>query len=421
MEQNIILVVIGILAFLAGILFFVLKPKKSSKLRISAPDAHQNIENDTQTPRVETLEPEVEIIHFPKVKLTEQTDVPSVKIHDSPKPSEKEEEPSLHKALSKTEDSFLGRIKRALSSGDSSKIIDEIEEILYTSDLGPKTVEKLLATVRDKLSKADLLDISKIKAALKMEITGILEPLHLEQATKTKVLDVVKVAESGPTVIMILGVNGAGKTTSIGKITAQLAQSGKKVLVAAGDTFRAAAGGQLKVWTERAQTASTNDQGAVEIFWPDQVTDPAAVAFDAVAKGKAQNFDYVILDTAGRLHTQNHLMEELKKVKRVMSKVIPEAPHNTWIVLDANSGQNALSQAIEFNKAMELTGVVLTKLDGTAKGGVVIGLVDNLGIPVKLVGLGEKIGDLKVFNYSEYMSSILGDDASGNYFMRHNH
>lgn len=424
MDQNIIYLVIGILAA-AGILFFVLKPKKSSKLEIPAPDASQKIENytqktkinpvfpnanvDTELPKVETSHPVVEPIHFPKVKLTEQTEVPSVKKHDSPKPTEVEEEVSLQKALSKTEDSFFGRIKRALSSGDSSKIIDEIEEILYTSDLGPKTVEKLLATVRDKLSKSDLTDIHKIKAALKTEITEILQPLHAEQASKKHVLDVVKIAESGPTVIMILGVNGAGKTTSIGKITAQLAQSGKKVLVAAGDTFRAAAGGQLKVWTERAQTAAENTQGAVEIFWPELVTDPAAVAFDAVSKGKAQNFDYVILDTAGRLHTQSHLMEELKKVKRVMTKVIPEAPHNTWIVLDANSGQNALNQAIEFNKTMELSGVILTKLDGTAKGGVVIGLVDNLGIPVKLIGLGEKIGDLKVFNYSEYISSILGD------------
>ena len=383
MDQNIILIAIGILAVVAGIFFFVFKSKKIIQ------------------PKVEILDPKVEPIHFPKVQLTEQTEAPSAKTT--------EEEVSLQKALSKTEDSFFGRIKRALSSGDSSKIIDEIEEILYTSDLGPKTVEKLLATVRDRLSKSDLTDIHKIKAALKAEITEILEPLHTEQASKTHVLDVVKIAESGPTVIMILGVNGAGKTTSIGKITAQLAQSGKKVLVAAGDTFRAAAGGQLKVWTERAQTALTNDQGAVEIFWPEQITDPAAVAFDAVSKGKAQNFDYVILDTAGRLHTQSHLMEELKKVKRVMAKVIPQAPHNTWIVLDANSGQNALSQAIEFNKTMELTGVVLTKLDGTAKGGVVIGLVDNLGIPVKLIGLGEKIGDLKVFNYVDYISSILGD------------
>lgn len=391
MDQNIILIVIGILALIAGILFFVSKSKKSSA-----------VENT-----VKTATPVIDDRVTQNLQLDE--------MHSSLNQKEawvKEESITLQKALAKTEDSFFGRIKRALSSGDSAQIIDDIEEILYTSDLGPKTVEKLLSNVKNKLSKSDLLDIQKIKASLKKEITEILEPVHLEQASKTTVLEVVKVAEKSPTVIMILGVNGAGKTTSIGKITAQLAQSGHKVLVAAGDTFRAAAGGQLKVWTERAQSASNHDQGLVEIFWPEQVTDPAAVAFDAVSKGKAQNFDFVILDTAGRLHTQSHLMEELKKVKRVMSKVIPEAPHNTWIVLDANSGQNALNQAIEFNKAMELTGVILTKLDGTAKGGVVIGLVDNLGIPVKLIGLGEKIGDLKVFNSSEYIKSILGDTGS---------
>ena len=368
MDQNLILILIlGVLA-IAGTLFFILKPKK-----------------EIEPSRIVTE-------HTPPQLLQEA-----------------EEEVSLEKALSKTEESFFGRIKKALSSGNSNQIIDEIEEILYTSDLGPKTVEKLLSTVKDKLSKSDLLDINKIKAVLKAEITQILEPIHKIQVSQTKVLEVIKRSDQGPTVIMILGVNGAGKTTSIGKITAQLAQSGQKVLVAAGDSFCVAVGGQLKVWTERAHKASTNDQGMVEIFWPEQVTDPAAIAFDAVSKAKAQNFDFVVLDTAGRLHTQTHLMEELKKVKRVMSKVIPEAPHNTWIVLDANSGQNALNQAVEFNKAMELSGVILTKLDGTAKGGVVIGLVDNLGIPVKLIGLGEKIGDLKVFNYVDYINSILGE------------
>jgi fused signal recognition particle receptor len=377
MDQNLILMLIlGVLA-IAGTLFFILKSKKEIK---------------------------------PSRIVTAAAQIPVDEKQNSPQLLQQvEEEVSLEKALSKTEESFFGRIKKALSSGNSNQIIDEIEEILYTSDLGPKTVEKLLSTVKDKLSKSDLLDINKIKAILKIEITEILEPLHNIQASQTKVLDVIKKADQGPTVIMILGVNGAGKTTSIGKITAQLAQAGQKVLVAAGDTFRAAAGGQLKVWTERAHNASTNDQGMVEIFWPEQVTDPAAIAFDAVSKAKAQNFDFVVLDTAGRLHTQTHLMEELKKVKRVMSKVIPEAPHNTWIVLDANSGQNALNQAVEFNKAMELSGVILTKLDGTAKGGVVIGLVDNLGIPVKLIGLGEKIGDLKVFNYLDYINSILGE------------
>jgi fused signal recognition particle receptor len=317
-----------------------------------------------------------------------------------------EEESTLRKALSKTEESFFGRIRKAISSSSSNDVIDQIEEILYTSDLGPKTVEKLLSTVRDDLSKAELHNIDKVKQVLKFQIDQILEPQHSQQLNAVDLIDVIKKAESGPTVMMILGVNGAGKTTSIGKMTALLAQKNKKVLVAAGDTFRAAAGGQLKVWTERARNEAQS-AGYVEIFWPENVTDPAAVAFDAVSKAKAQNFDYLILDTAGRLHTQAHLMEELKKVKRVMNKVIPEAPHNTWIVLDANSGQNALNQATEFNKAMDLTGVILTKMDGTAKGGVVIGVVDQIQIPIKMVGLGEKINDLKVFNYQEYIESII--------------
>lgn len=307
-----------------------------------------------------------------------------------------EPETTLRSALINTEQSFFGRIKKALSSRDAHQIIEQIEEILYTSDLGPKTVQKLLSAVQDHLSKTDLLQIDKVKEALRLEINKILQPVHQNQ--NGQLIDVIQHAESGPTVIMILGVNGAGKTTSIGKMAAALAGQNKRVLVAAGDTFRAAAGGQLKMWTDRAQA---------EIFWPEGVSDPAAVAFDAVSKAKAQNFDYVILDTAGRLHTQAHLMEELKKVKRVMTKVIPEAPHNTWIVLDANSGQNALNQATEFNKAMDISGVILTKMDGTAKGGIVIGVVDNLNVPIKLVGLGEKISDLTVFNYKEYIDSII--------------
>jgi fused signal recognition particle receptor len=201
-----------------------------------------------------------------------------------------------------------------------------------------------------------------------------------------------------PAVWMIVGVNGAGKTTSIGKMAALLAHGGKKVLVAAGDTFRAAAGNQLKSWTERAE---------VEIFSPPGVTDPSAVAFDAIAKAKAQNYDVVIVDTAGRLHTQANLMEELKKMKRVMSKVIANAPHETLIVLDANSGQNALLQAKQFHEAIGLTGVVLTKMDGTAKGGVAVGLANELQIPIRLIGVGEKIGDLRPFSAKEFVDSIL--------------
>ena len=263
------------------------------------------------------------------------------------------------------------------------------------------------------LSGKEISNINSVKLALQKEMNEILQPIQDPLENHFSLQDQIIKASSGPTVLMVVGVNGAGKTTSIGKITAQLAQDGKKVLVAAGDTFRAAAGNQLKTWTDRAQqkaqeSAQQNTHGSVEIFWPDNTTDPSAVAYDSVQKAKAQNFDYVILDTAGRLHTQSNLMEELKKIKRVMAKVIPEAPHETWIVLDANSGQNALLQAKEFNTALAITGVVLTKMDGTAKGGVALGLVDQLQIPIKLIGVGEKISDLRLFKSSEYVNSILG-------------
>ncbi len=310
---------------------------------------------------------------------------------------------TIQDSLKKTNEHFFGRLKSVFSNSDlksnKQKTLDEIEEILYTSDLGPKTVEKLLARVAEELSSSDMTDIDKIKTVLDQEMQKILFDIHLPQENFVRVSDILPKKNNSPVVLMIVGVNGAGKTTTIGKITAQLAGEGYKVLVAAGDTFRAAAGGQLKVWTDRAQA---------EIFWPDKITDPASVAFDAVTKAKNQNFDYVILDTAGRLHTQSHLMEELKKVKRVMAKVIPEAPHETWIVLDANSGQNALNQAVEFNKAIEVSGIILTKMDGTAKGGVVLGVVDQLAKPIRLIGLGEKINDLQVFKPREYIQSILG-------------
>ncbi|MFN3698431.1 MAG: signal recognition particle-docking protein FtsY [Pseudobdellovibrio sp.] len=311
---------------------------------------------------------------------------------------------TIEKALKKTNESFFGRIKSAFSNQDKKKVIEEIEEVLYTSDLGPKTVQKLLSQVEQELSSSDMANLDKVKNALAKQMQDILIQIHESQKNSKLVSELLPSKQNEPIVLMVVGVNGAGKTTSIGKMTAQLAHQGFKVLVAAGDTFRAAAGGQLKVWTDRAASS----KGHVEIFWPDHVTDPAAVAFDAVSKAKAQSYDYVILDTAGRLHTQAHLMDELKKVKRVMSKVITDAPHETWIVLDANSGQNALNQAQEFNKALEITGIILTKMDGTAKGGVALGVVDQLAKPIRLVGLGEKIGDLKVFEPQEYIESILG-------------
>lgn len=303
----------------------------------------------------------------------------------------------LADALRKTEENLFGRIRSLFKSGDANQHLDDIEEILYTSDLGPVTVQRLMGALHEKLSRKERADYDTVRDALKEEIKNIFAASH-SSAPTSGILSKIQFAESGPTVLMIVGVNGAGKTTSIGKISAQLAAEGKKVLVAAGDTFRAAAGGQLKVWTDRAQ---------VEIYSPEGVTDPSAVAFDAVAKGKAQNYDVVIVDTAGRLHTQANLMEEIKKMKRVMTKVIPEAPHETLIVLDANSGQNALMQAKEFHKSLELTGAVLTKMDGTAKGGVAVGLAQELQIPIKLIGVGERIQDLRTFSAQEFVDSLF--------------
>lgn len=310
-----------------------------------------------------------------------------------------EAEPTLQSALKKTEENFFGRIKLAFSNSDKKAVLEEIEEVLYTSDLGPTTVQKLLAVVENELSSSQMAKLDSVKSALKNQMIEIMKPVHEKDVLFHR-------AQNGPTVLMVVGVNGAGKTTTIGKLSAKLASENNRVLVAAGDTFRAAAGGQLKVWTDRASEVAGH--GHIEIYWPDNTTDPSAVAFDALTKAKAQNFDFVILDTAGRLHTQSHLMEELKKVKRIMTKVIADSPHETWIVLDANSGQNALMQAKEFNQALSLSGAVLTKMDGTAKGGVALGVVDQLQIPVKLVGIGEKTHQLKSFNYSEYIDSILG-------------
>ncbi|WII73377.1 signal recognition particle-docking protein FtsY [Bdellovibrio sp. 22V] len=303
----------------------------------------------------------------------------------------------LKEALKKTEENLFGRIRSLFKAETSNKHLDEIEEILYTSDLGPTTVQRLMGAVEDKLSKKERADYETVREALKEEIKNIFAGSHSARPSED-ILSKIHFAAEGPTVLMIVGVNGAGKTTSIGKISAQLASQGKKVLVAAGDTFRAAAGGQLKVWTDRAQ---------VEIFSPEGVTDPSAVAFDAVAKGKAQGYDVVIVDTAGRLHTQANLMEEIKKMKRVMAKVIPEAPHETLIVLDANSGQNALMQAKEFHNALTLTGAILTKMDGTAKGGVAVGLAQELQIPIKLIGVGERIQDLRSFSSQEFVESLF--------------
>lgn len=310
--------------------------------------------------------------------------------------SEPELQFDLRKSLAATESRFWGRLSSLFSSGSTDHLdIDQIEEILYTADLGTQTVETLLEQIR-KNSHA-IRSAEDLKSTLRTEFKRIFSDLGMLEPEGANPIQFLNLNQK-TSVILIVGVNGAGKTTSIGKLSSRLAEQGKKVLVAAGDTFRAAAGNQLKTWTERAQ---------VEIFHPEGVKDPSAVAFDAVAKAVSQDFDVVIIDTAGRLHTQSNLMEELKKMKRVVQKALPSAPSETLIVLDANSGQNALVQAKEFNQALDLTGVILTKMDGTAKGGVAVSLAVDLKLPVRMIGVGEKVSDLRPFSPTQFIEAIL--------------
>jgi fused signal recognition particle receptor len=314
------------------------------------------------------------------------------------KSEEKQEQPiSLATALEKTQQGLWGRIKSLMSDSSHASHLDEIEEILYSSDLGPATVERVMDSVKNNLSRSEKSNPDLVREAIRSTFAESFKDAGVQEPNTESPFQFLQV-EHKPAVWLIVGVNGVGKTTSIGKLAAHLAQSGKKVLVAAGDTFRAAAESQLKVWSQRA---------AVEIFSPENVKDPAAVAFEAVNKAKAQGYDVVLIDTAGRLHTQSNLMEELKKVKRVMQKAAEDFPHETLIVLDANSGQNALQQAREFHKAMGLTGVVLTKMDGTAKGGVAVSLANELKLPIRLIGVGEKLADLRVFSPKQFLDSIL--------------
>jgi fused signal recognition particle receptor len=298
---------------------------------------------------------------------------------------------SLQDALAKTKSGFWGKVKGQLQGQTiNSSHLDSLEEALYTSDMGPKAVDQLMNRVSHRLNGQSL-SIEQLNQWLKEELEDIFQDSQ-------KVTTETAPTTTSPQVWMVVGVNGAGKTTTIGKLACQQALLGKKVLIAAGDTFRAAADEQLKVWAQRAQ---------VEIFSPEGIKDPSAVAFDAVQKGVAKDFDLIIIDTAGRLHTQKNLMEELKKMKRVMAKALPSAPHQTLLVLDANSGQNALIQTEQFHKALDVTGVILTKMDGSAKGGVAVGIACEHQIPIKMIGVGEKLEDLRPFEPTEFINSIL--------------
>lgn len=327
-------------------------------------------------------------------KTPKETAKPAATAALEPVPAEAA--PNLNSALRSTRESFWGKIQNSFKPNGQigTEQLEVIEEILYTSDLGPTTVARLLDSVETQLSRNEKRSIDAVKNGLRTEVANILSAVPKMGVTPFENFN----TRIKPQVWMIVGVNGAGKTTTIGKLAHMAAQKGAKVMVAAGDTFRAAAQSQLKVWSERAQ---------VEIFSPEGVKDPGAVAFDAVQMAKARGYDLVLIDTAGRLHTQDNLMEELKKVKRVIQKLDPEAPHETLIVLDANSGQNALIQAQKFHEILKLSGAIFSKMDGTAKGGVVLGLASQLQIPTVFLGVGESMDALQGFNPSEYAEALF--------------
>ncbi len=307
----------------------------------------------------------------------------------------KEKKETLDKGLEKSKDNFLSKMSKAVAgkSKVDEDVLDDLEEVLISSDVGVTTTIKIIRRIEERVARDKYLGTAELNEILKEEIAGLLSE------TDTGETDGFNFKSEGkPYVIMVVGVNGVGKTTTIGKLAHQFKKDGKKVLLGAADTFRAAAIDQLQIWADRTQVPMVRQQMG---------SDPASVAFDAVQGGVTQGSDVVIIDTAGRLHNKVNLMNELTKVKRVMQKVIPGAPHEVLLVLDGSTGQNAFEQAKQFTAATEVTSLAVTKLDGTAKGGVVIGISDQFKIPVKYIGIGEGLEDLQVFNKYEFVDSFF--------------
>lgn len=307
----------------------------------------------------------------------------------------KEKKESLDKGLEKSKENFFTKLNKAVigKSTVDADVLDELEEVLITSDVGVETTVKIIDRIEARVSKDKYLNTNELNQILREEIASLLSENNTEDRADFNLPDV-----EGPYVILVVGVNGVGKTTTIGKLSAQFKAQGKKVVLGAADTFRAAAVDQLIMWGERV---------GVSVVSKGMNTDPAAVAFETAKKGKEENADVVIIDTAGRLHTKINLMNELSKIKNVVQKFIPEAPHDVMLVLDGSTGQNAFIQAKEFTKATEVSSLAVTKLDGTAKGGVVIGISDQFQIPVRYIGVGEKVEDLQVFNKTEFVDSFF--------------
>jgi fused signal recognition particle receptor len=298
----------------------------------------------------------------------------------------------LRQGLSKTRSTLTGRLDLLFSGKKeiTHELLEELEEILFTSDIGVATTQELINSVQEKVARKELNDPQKLKGVLRDHILSFLEVESVEHSFP---------GPGEPLVIMVIGVNGVGKTTTIGKAGHRFRSEGKEVMLVAADTFRAAAVEQLAIWGERV---------GAEVIKQSTGSDPSAVVFDGLTAAVSREVDVVLIDTAGRLHTKINLMEELQKIHRVAGRKLPGAPHELWLVLDATTGQNAISQAEIFNNALGVTGIILTKLDGTAKGGIVVGISHQLGIPIKYIGIGEKVDDLRPFDARDFVQAIFG-------------
>lgn len=305
------------------------------------------------------------------------------------------EDEQLNKGLAATKKSFFSKLGTAIAGRSTvdAEVLDELEEVLITADVGVPTTLKIIDAIEQRVAQDKYLGTDALKQLLKEEILGVLKAQEKEA---TFAFDAS--FSSQPHVIMVVGVNGVGKTTTIGKLAHQFTQAGKKVVLGAADTFRAGAIDQLQVWADRS---------GASIVRQEMGSDPASVAFDTLESAKKQNADIVLVDTAGRLHNKVNLMNELSKVKRVMDKIVPNAPHEVLLVLDGSTGQNAFEQAKQFTAVTEVTGLAVTKLDGTAKGGVVMGISDQFNVPVRFIGVGEGIDDLKIFNSTAFVHSFF--------------
>ncbi len=409
MERIVVAVIVGIL--LIGVLayFFLRKKPADEAPRVETTPEKPALDEKKPTPKapVEKAEPKARETKAEAPPPSEEppptkAETPATKAEaparpaaSVPPPKSAKDLSGLKKGLTATRKGFMARIADLFTGKKEidPSIVGELEEIMLTSDVGPATTQAILGRLKDKLEKKELKDSDAVWAALKREAREILEGSAASPGLSLK---------HEPSVILMVGVNGVGKTTTIGKLATRLTGDGKKVMLAAGDTFRAAAVQQLEVWGKRV---------SAEVVKGKEGADPGSVAFEATTKAKEAKVDVLLIDTAGRLHTKVNLMDEIKKVRKTIGKAYDGAPHETLLVLDATTGQNAMNQAALFKDALDLTGIILTKLDGTAKGGIVLAISDELKVPVRYIGLGERAEDLREFDAADFVEALFSRES----------